>query len=713
MRRRGTEGFVTAAVLMLAALCIRCSDASDEEQASGSDGKGGPGSETEILFGDLHTHSANSMDAVVLQLPIVGMKGPRSPETSCEFARYCSMIDFWSINDHAEEQTEREWRENVEAIQHCDALYGEDGERPRLVSFLGWEWSYKSGVIDEDYGHRNIILKDLGDDEIPARPFAAPGGFADIGPDVIQLIALVLKLVDPIHAGMYEDVRQRALAFARKPLCDASTDTLDLPADCHEVVHDPIALSEKFNRWGLEALAIPHGTTWGPYHVPLANWQVMADKGMHDPTYGSLVEIDSGHGNAEDYRPWRHVEQDAEGDLVCPVPTPDFEPCCWRAGEIVRSRSPACAGDPYGEACEETVEAARLEYANAGFDAPWLYPDTTGEDWLDCGQCRDCFQPPALHRPLMSVQSALATGNFTDPGEPWAYKFGFTGSTDSHRAGPGSGYKEFREMSDGYGPARSGLLDLVVGYAGSRVTPDYERQNSFFYSGSLVAVHAYERSREGIWEALRSRRTYATSGERILLWFDLVNPPEGGRMPMGSETSIGEAPRFEARVVGSFRQAPGCPDWVQGEKAESFLQEVCFGECYHPTTDRHLITRLEVVKVTPQLTPEEPLEALIADPFWSHDCEPDPDGCTVTFTDPSFVEDGRPAAYYVRAYQEPTLQFNADTLRCTRDETGRCIESHPCRNGYRGVGDDCMAEAPEMAWSSPIFLKHAGLAKGG
>jgi hypothetical protein len=267
-------------------------------------------------------------------------------------------------------------------------------------------------------------------------------------------------------------------------------------------------------------------------------------------------------------------------------------------------------------------------------------------------------------------------------------------------------------MSDGYGPVRSGLLDLVVGYAGSRVTPDYERQNSFFYSGSLVAVHAYERSREGIWEALESRRTYATSGERMLLWFDLVNPSDGERLPMGSETSIQEEPSFEARAVGAFKQASGCPEWVHAERTDEFIQDVCFGECYHPTSERHLITHLEVIKIRPQRTPDEPLETLITDPLLIHDCEPNPEGCTVTFTDPTFVTDGRAAAYYVRAYQEPTVQFNADTLRCTRDETGACVESDPCRNGYRGADDDCLAEAPEIAWSSPIFLKPSALAQG-
>jgi hypothetical protein len=75
-----------------------------------------------------------------------------------------------------------------------------------------------------------------------------------------------------------------------------------------------------------------------------------------------------------------------------------------------------------------------------------MVPDAEMEEWLDAGQCRDCFQPSFNYRPGGSTQYALAITNFDDPAHLKRFRFGFIASSDNHRARPGTGYKEFDRM---------------------------------------------------------------------------------------------------------------------------------------------------------------------------------------------------------------------------------------------------------------------------
>ncbi len=70
------------------------------------------------------------------------------------------------------------------------------------------------------------------------------------------------------------------------------------------------------------------------------------------------------------------------------------------------------------------------------------------------------------------------------------------------------------------------------------------------YAGGLTAVFAEELSREAVFEALRSRRCYATTGARIILRFDVCGTPMGGTVRLASP----DEPRHVAvSVIGTYR----------------------------------------------------------------------------------------------------------------------------------------------------------------
>ncbi len=666
-----------------------------------------PSGPKQILFGDLHVHSTYSNDALIYSAPFLGGNGFLPPELHCDFARYCSQLDFWSINDHPESILPSLWTKSKQAIRTCNQLTGGDGSSPRMVSFLGWEWTHNTESPAAAWGHKNVIFRDTGDDKVPAR---AIGSSTPVVPENQVLINLgvgMIKGVDSANTKLYDKLGEQMLSGFATDTCSQGVDTRKLPANCREIARDPAELFEKLAQWGYPAIVIPHGTAWGAHNPVLGGWSVQLNRRHHSPRYQRLIEVFSGHGNSEEYRPWRAAVKDSAGKLTCPKPSKDYLPCCWQAGVIARAKTTVCKADPASAACD--AEVARVRQAHV--DAKLLNKNKkVGDytpvpaDWLDCGQCTDCFQPAFLYRPGLTTQASLALTGFEKPGEPLRYKWGLIGSTDSHKAGPGAGYKELRQMGDIIGPARADF-DAAFSVFAPMVFPEWERQSSYLYTGALVAVHSQGRSRRGIWQALERKEVYATSGERILLWFDLVNGPGGAAAPMGSEVKMSAAPRFKIRAVGAFAQKPGCPADVQKAAGADFIKRYCFGECYNPTDKRQVITKVEVIKIEPQISAGEALDKLIQDPYRTLTCPGKAEGCEVTFTDDAYPKRGRPATYYVRVHQAPTLQYNAAGLRCTRDKDGKCAAIKPCLGGHKGAGDNCMARDAERAWSSPIFLE--------
>ncbi len=101
----------------------------------------------------------------------------------------------------------------------------------------------------------------------------------------------------------------------------------------------------------------------------------------------------------------------------------------------------------------------------------------------------------------------------------------------------------------------------------------------------------------------------------------------------------------------------------------------------------------------------EPIDTLIDDPWLVLPCKDAGAGCELSFSDPDFVAGGRESVYYVRALQAPSPTVNAANLRCEYDAAGSCLQVKPCSiQAGTDLGDDCLADASERAWSSPIFV---------
>jgi hypothetical protein len=676
----------------------------------------------QILFGDLHVHSTLSVDAFIYSLPIFNGEGAHPPADACDFARHCSALDFFSINDHAESLTPELWQKTRESIRRCNEIAGET-EDPDLVAFLGWEWTQTGRTPQSHYGHKNIILSGLEDDEVPARPISSIDieSYDEERPPPAFVMQGAASVARALGYEPYGNLISFLGALADAPPCPSAIPSPELPPDCLESAATPEDLFRKLDEWGFDSLVIPHGLAWGIHAPPGARLDNQLTSTQHDPGRQRLLEISSGHGNGEEFRDLAEYRIDEDGNRICPEPTAGYLPCCWRAGELMRQR----CEDPDTAECESKVREAHRFALEGGVSPHLTFPDTRGEDWLDCDQCRDCFKPAMTLRPGMTAQYAATltnTGEIDRGGKPLRFRWGFISSTDNHAARPGTGYKQYDRpiMTDSRGLTDPQTEDRVRSLLGpdpsdpshpQPVDPsrlfelfDTERKSSFMYPGGIVAVHASGRDRKSIWEALVRREVYGTSGPRILLWFDLVGGA-GVEAPMGSEVAASETPRFVVRAAGDFEQKPGCPtSSIEGLSAQR-RYDLCRDECYHPGDRRRSISAIEVVRIRPRTSPDQSVTDLIEDPWRRFACPADPQGCRVEFEDPDFEREKRDTVYYVRALQEPTPAINAGGLRPRFDPAGDVVATKPCNGGYgTSAEDDCLEPVSERAWSSPIYL---------
>jgi hypothetical protein len=642
----------------------------------------------QILFGDLHTHTNYSLDAYVFSSNLVKGGGVMTPADACDFARYCSALDFWSINDHAESLTPRVWADTVASTRLCNAMAGPQ-DNPDMVSFLGWEWSNNNrDDIPSHYGHKNVVLRTWEEGTVPTRPIASKEDYV-MGRAPALLFGL-LSWFDGLEfaadLGWYVD------EVMATPICADGVASDELPADCREVALTPSSLYRKLDEWGFDAMVIPHGLAWGTTNPLTGDFQDQMDE--HEQRYQNLLEMFSGHGSSERFEDFQRIAEDETGQAYCPPASENFMPCCQQAGVIVGRR----CDDPASAQCEQKVTTAMAAFVAKGAPAGRkTLADTTLDDWEGCGQLQNTFQPSSMYVPRLSAQYSLALG-FDEAGAPKRAKFGLMGSSDGHQARPGSSYKEtnrvrFTDNKD-------------VGermFSASALKADSE-SGSFYYTGGLVAAHTDGRDRDSIWQALSNRNVYATSGDRMLVWFDLLNGPSG-EVPMGSEVRMEDVPRFRVKALGALEQLAGCPDYAVAALGEERIASLCQGECYQPGNRRKAISRIEIVRIRPQVSPDESIAPLIENSWRVFECPASGEGCTVEFEDADYSIAQRPALYYARVIQAAEPLIGGDPFGCEYNEQGECIRRNYCIGANATPDNNCLAEAEPRAWTSPIFVE--------
>ncbi|REJ83223.1 MAG: DUF3604 domain-containing protein [Acidobacteria bacterium] len=282
------------------------------------------------------------------------------------------------------------------------------------------------------------------------------------------------------------------------------------------------------------------------------------------------------------------------------------------------------------------------------------------------------------------------------------FRFGFVAASDSHNA---AGLVE----EDNY-VSKVGAADGTAQLRGS-VPLDEPREDGSQYAASkafplfgaagLAGVWAEENTRESLFEAMRRKETFATSGPRIRIRFfagygyleDLLGDPEmvakayAGGVPMGGDLLSGSDPATNADTA----DIPRLLAWAVGDPDSAPLQ------------------RLQIVKVW--LDAEEGPSERVYDVACSDGAQPDavthrcPDNgatvdlgdCSISqgvgaaelkalWTDPDFSRTER-ALYYVRVLENPTCRWSTwDAIRAgvePREGLAKTIQ--------------------ERAWSSPIW----------
>lgn len=269
-------------------------------------------------------------------------------------------------------------------------------------------------------------------------------------------------------------------------------------------------------------------------------------------------------------------------------------------------------------------------------------------------------------------------------------RMGFIGSTDGHRGAPGDVSERAPIAAAGAGlwtpEARLGPERIFAGAPASRRNP-----------GGLVGLWAEENTRDALFDAMQRREAFATSGPRIRPrlhagWGiaedactrpDLEAHADAGGVPMGAVLEAPEGNAASPRFLVSAAADPGTFDEPGGLLERIQIVKGWVGD------DGRLHQR--VVDVAGPVDTSARVD--------EESCEPQGSGAQLlcgTWIDPEY-EPGEAAVYYARVLENPSCRWHwRDCLALPEDERPAACEDETLRRTIQ-----------ERAWTSPVWIAPA------
>lgn len=295
------------------------------------------------------------------------------------------------------------------------------------------------------------------------------------------------------------------------------------------------------------------------------------------------------------------------------------------------------------------------------------------------GQETKCIFPTSMVRDGLKIGLGLERDLGFNP-----LQFGFIGSTDTHNSSPGDTEEwDYRGASGLFsGPAASRYEGLQKG------RPRNVERNP----GGLAAVWAPENTREAIFDAMRAKETFATSGPRIALRF-FTSWGYGGGI-LGASDMLAQAYR-DGAPMGAVREAraskPQFLVWAMQDPDSAPIQKIQIikGWIEGDTPKEQVIDIACAGGVQPNSAtgrcPESTAGVDLSDCSLIGTGAPE---LKTVWTDEAY-KGAFASFYYVRVLQNPTCRFSTyDALRLGEPP----VEGYP-------------ATVQERAWSSPIWFQ--------